>query len=135
MWCICLSMNLITSNIYILIVLCYYEHKRDKGGDLTQLYDENPYTNGKFKNPIDNTKTPPKLRLHTISDRLRTVSWSNRHPTAVVKPVYKIFDTFDFFLSRAAMKDRRSIWGKSLRDFLKRECGPSVIHITMKKKK
>ena len=45
----------------------------------------------KIRKPMDNTKTPQKLRLRvTIADPLRTVSWSNNsHPTGVVKPDLK----------------------------------------------
>ena len=39
----------------------------------------------------DNIKTPPKnFNYKTITDRLKTVRWSNSsHPTGVVKPVYE----------------------------------------------
>ena len=36
-----------------------------KEGDLTQTYEENPYTNRKFENNMGNTKTPSKRRLHS----------------------------------------------------------------------
>ena len=53
---------------------------REKGRDLTQSYD-NLTTQKRTKN-FDYT---------TISERLRTVSWSNgSYPTGVVKPVYGI---------------------------------------------
>ena len=59
---------------------------KEKKTDLTQSYDESPYTYIKFKRPIDNTETPPKLRLHNDADRLRTASWGNNsYPTGVVK--------------------------------------------------
>ena len=50
-----------------------------------------PTQTEKSKKQRDNTKTPPKLRLHRIADRLRTVSWSNdSYSTGVVKTVYGI---------------------------------------------
>ena len=41
----------------------------EKEGDLTQSYDQNPYTNRKFENQMNHTKTPPKT---SITQRLRT---------------------------------------------------------------
>ena len=41
----------------------YIKSRREKERNLTQSYDENPYTNIKFNNQLT-TKTPPKLRLH-----------------------------------------------------------------------
>ena len=55
--------------------------QRHKEGDLTQTYDENPYTNRKFENQWTTEKRHQNLDYTTISDRLRTVSWSNNsHP-------------------------------------------------------
>ena len=41
--------------------MCFWE----KEGDLTQSYDETPYTNRKFEKPKDNTcaQTPPKTSI------------------------------------------------------------------------
>ena len=39
----------------------------------------------------DNTKTPPKFRLHNDCEPTWTVIWSNdSHPNGIVKPVYEI---------------------------------------------
>ena len=63
---------------------------REKEGDLTKSYDEKPYTNIKFKNQLTTQKRHQKFRLHTNTDRLRTVSRSNNsHQTGVVKPGYR----------------------------------------------
>ena len=45
----------------------------------------------KSKKQHDNTKVPPKnFDYTTITDRLRTVTWSNNsHHIGVVKPVYE----------------------------------------------
>ena len=43
--------------------------QREKGRDLTQSYDKNPYTTEKSKKQRDNTKTPPQT---SITQRLRT---------------------------------------------------------------
>ena len=44
----------------------------------------------KSKKQRDSTKNDTKnFDYTTITGRLRTVSWSNRHPTGVVKPVYE----------------------------------------------
>ena len=37
---------------------------REKGRDLTQSYNKSPTPTEKSKKRRDNTKTPPKLRLH-----------------------------------------------------------------------
>ena len=42
---------------------------REKGRDLTQSYDNSPYTDRKSKSQRDNTKTPPKP---SITQRMRT---------------------------------------------------------------
>ena len=57
--------------------------------DLTQSYDKNPYTNRIFENQWTAQNATKNLDYITISDRLRTVSWSNNsRPTGVVKPAY-----------------------------------------------
>ena len=43
------------------LILCIV---REKGRDLTQSYYKSPYSNRKIQRLRDNTKTPPKLRLH-----------------------------------------------------------------------
>ena len=54
------------------------------------LMTEAPTPTEKSEKP-DITKTPPKRRLPTIADRLKTVSWSHdSRPTGVVKPAYGI---------------------------------------------
>ena len=63
---------------------------REKGRDLTQSYDKSSYTDRKSKKRRDDTKTPPKTSITTvtIAERLRTVSWGNdSHQTGVVKIV------------------------------------------------
>ena len=40
------------------------EIQGEKEGDLTQTYDENPYTNRKFENQWTTQKGHQKLRLH-----------------------------------------------------------------------
>ena len=55
----------------------------------------------KSKKQRDNTKKRNKnFDYTTITDRFRTVSWSdNRHPTDVVKPVNTIRDQIAMFMS------------------------------------
>ena len=64
---------------------------REKGRDLTQSCDKNPYTNRTIQKATWQHKNATKnFDYTTIADRLRTVSWSNSsHPTGVVKPVYE----------------------------------------------
>ena len=64
---------------------------REKGGDLTQPCDKNPYTHRTIQKATWQHKNATKnFDYTTIADRLRTVSWSNSsHPTGVVKPVYE----------------------------------------------
>ena len=59
---------------------------------MTQSYDKNHYTNRKWKNPIDNTKTAPKDFDYTaIADRLRTLSWRyNMHPTTIAHRLWTL---------------------------------------------
>ena len=51
-----------------------------------------PKSTDKSKKQRDNTKNATKnYDYTTITDRLRTVSWSNNsHPSGVVKPVYEL---------------------------------------------
>ena len=64
---------------------------REKGRDLTQSCDKNPYTHRTIQKATWQHKNATKnFDYTTIADRLRTVSWSNSsHPTGVVKPVYE----------------------------------------------
>ena len=64
----------------------------EKGRDLTQFYDKNPYTDRTIQKATWKHKNATKnFDYTTIADRLRTVSWGNdSHPTGVVKPVYGI---------------------------------------------
>ena len=64
---------------------------REKGRDLTQYCDKNPYTHRTIQKATWQHKNATKnFDYTTIADRLRTVSWSNSsHPTGVVKPVYE----------------------------------------------
>ena len=64
---------------------------REKGRDLTQFCDINPYTHKTIQKATWQHKNATKnFDYTTIADRLRTVSWSNSsHPTGVVKPVYE----------------------------------------------
>ena len=64
---------------------------REKGRDLTQTCDKNPYTYRIIKKATWQHKNATKnFDYTTIADRLRTVSWSNSsHQTGVVKPVYE----------------------------------------------
>ena len=55
---------------------------KEKKGDLTQTYDENPYTNREVRKPMDNTKTPPKT---SITQRLRTDLGRSVGVTAVIQ--------------------------------------------------
>ena len=58
---------------------------RDNGRDQTQFYDKSPYTHQNTKKQHDNTKHHQNFDNTTISDRLRTVSWSNdSHQSGVV---------------------------------------------------
>ena len=63
----------------------------EKGGDLTQPCDKNPYTHRTIQKATWQHKNATKnFDYTTIADQLRTVSWSNSsHPTSVVKPVYE----------------------------------------------
>ena len=63
----------------------------EKGRDLTQSCDKNPYTHRTIQKATWQHKNATKnFDYTTIADRLRTVSWSNSsHPTGVVKPVYE----------------------------------------------
>ena len=64
---------------------------REKGRDLTQSCDKNPYTQRTIQKATWQRKNATKnFDYTTIANRLRTVSWSNSsHPTGVVKPVYE----------------------------------------------
>ena len=66
-------------------------HVWEKGRDLTQSCDKNPYTQRTMQKATWQHKNATKnFDYTTIADRLRTVSWSNSsHPTGVVKPVYE----------------------------------------------
>ena len=51
---------------------------REKEGDLTHIYDKNPYTNRNFENQWITEKNATKNFVYTtIADRLKKVSWSN----------------------------------------------------------
>ena len=69
----------------------FYAATREKGSDLAQSCDKNPYTYRTIQKATWQHKNATKnFDYTTIADRLRTVSWSNRsHPTGVVKPVYE----------------------------------------------
>ena len=55
---------------------------------MTRSYDKSLYTHKKSKKQRDNTKTLSNTSITMITDRLRTISWSNNsHPTGVVEPV------------------------------------------------
>ena len=64
---------------------------REKGRDLTQSCDKNPYTHRTIQKATwQHKNATKKFDYTTIADRLRTVSWSNSsHPTGMVKPVYE----------------------------------------------
>ena len=66
-------------------------NEREKGRDLTQSCDKNPYTHRTIQKVTWQHKNATKnFDYTTIADRLRTVSWSNNsHPTGVVRPVYE----------------------------------------------
>ena len=68
-----------------------FKEVREKGRDLTQSCDKNPYTHRTIQKVTWQHKNATKnFDYTTIADRLRTVSWSNSsHPTGVVKPVYE----------------------------------------------
>ena len=42
---------------------CLQNDVGEKGRDLTQSYDKNPYVNRKYKKQNDSTKTPPKTSI------------------------------------------------------------------------
>ena len=67
-----------------------YTYIIEKGRDLTQSCDKNPYIHRTIQKATWQHKNATKnFDYTTIADRLRTVSWSNSsHPTGVVKPVY-----------------------------------------------
>ena len=60
----------------------------EKERDLTQFYNESPYTNRKINNQLTTEKRFKNFNYTTISDWLRTVNWSYNYPTGVVKPIY-----------------------------------------------
>ena len=66
---------------------------REKGRDLTQSCDKNPYTHRIIQKATWQHKNATKnLDYTTIADRLRTVSWSNSsHPTGVVKALFAVY--------------------------------------------
>ena len=68
-----------------------FELQREKGRDLTQSCEKNPYTHRTIQKATWQLKNDTKnFDYTTIADRLRTVSWSNSsHPTGVVKSVYE----------------------------------------------
>ena len=63
--------------------------RREKGRDLTQSCDKNPYIHRTIQKATWQHKNATKnFDYTTIADRLRTVGWRNSsHPTGVVKPV------------------------------------------------
>ena len=63
---------------------------REKGRDLTQSRDKNPYIHRTVqKATLQHKNATKNFDYTTIGNRLRTVSWNNSsHPTGVVKPVY-----------------------------------------------
>ena len=66
-------MKLIRISVFKVDIM-WYEYlvkmfERQKGRDLTQSYNNSPYTHRKSKKERDNTKTTPKT---SISQRLRT---------------------------------------------------------------
>ena len=65
---------------------------REKGRDLTQTYDNSPYTHRKIPKATSQQKNITNNFDYTmIANQLRTVSWSNdSHPIGVVKPAYRI---------------------------------------------
>ena len=65
---------------------------REKGRDLAQSYDKNPYIDRKIQKATWQHKNAKiNFDYTTIADRLWMVSWGNEsHPTGVVKPVYGI---------------------------------------------
>ena len=70
--------------------------KREKERDLSQSYDKSPFTYRKIKIATSQHKNAIKnFDYTTISDRHRTVSWSNSsHSTGLAKPVYERRSTF-----------------------------------------
>ena len=77
--------------IRIPFILHFQSRMREKGGDLTQPCDKNPFTHRTIQKAMWQHKYATKIFDYTtIADRLRTVSWSNSsHPTGVVKPAYE----------------------------------------------
>ena len=65
--------------------------RREKGRDLTQSCDKNPYTHRTIHKATRQHKNATNnFDYTTIADRLRTVSWNNSsHPTGVVKLGYE----------------------------------------------
>ena len=64
---------------------------REKGKDLAQSCDKNPYTHRNIRKATWQHKNATKnFDNTTIADQLRKVSLSNSsHPTGVIKPVYE----------------------------------------------
>ena len=65
-------------------------NRREKGRDLTQSYDKNPYTHRKIQKESNVTthKRHQNFDYTAIADWLKMVSWSNiSHPPVVVKRI------------------------------------------------
>ena len=63
---------------------------REKGGDLTQSYYKNVYTYTQIQKATWQQNATKNFDYTTITDRLKTVSWSNSsHPAGLVKSVYE----------------------------------------------
>ena len=82
---------------------------KKNGRDQTQSYDISPYIHRKIlKGTWQHKNATKNFDYTTISDRLRTVSWSSdSHPTCVVKLVYGIKT---FLLTAKAVKSKGHIF-------------------------
>ena len=77
-WLSSLSSNTVSGTLPLLIIMKQIQEKKE------EIW-LSPMTTWQHKNATKN------FYYTTISDRLRTVSWSNNsYPTGVVKPVYRI---------------------------------------------
>ena len=67
---------------YLCVRISSYFKLIEKEQDLTQSYDDSPYTNRKFNDQLTTQNAVKNVDYTTIADRFRTVSWSNNnYPT------------------------------------------------------
>ena len=85
---------------------------REKEGDLTQSFLQNPLYQQKIRKPKDNTQAPPKtsIKQRLRTDLRRSVGVTS-HPTGVVEPVYG-YPTFPLTAKSRVIKRTKCKKGK-----------------------